>query len=210
MLKKPVLIFLATLFLTAPVFAEEISPVVLPTEAAVGTPALFRTKQSLLEQKRTQFREQLQEIKDAQKQRIVEQLEKKLNDINQQMVNRLTQTVERLEGFLDRLNVQANLLSEKGGNIAEAITLIDTTREELSEFKTKLETQTGKTYTPTLTTESSLRTDVGAVHQELRNDFKALRDELMAIKEQVISIVKLLVSVRSALTVTPALTPENQ
>lgn len=120
--------------------------------------------------KREEFKAKLQTIRDEKKKELVTRIDTKLMNVNIKHTDRFTQVISNLKTVLDKI----------GGDVdkTEAQTAIDTA-------KAAVETQAAKTYLITISTETALRSDVGAVTSQLRLDLMATHKLVINAKQSV-------------------------
>jgi len=131
----------------------------------------------LVATKRQEFKAKLQIIKDNKKKALVERIDTKLSNVNTKHTDRFAQALSNLQVLLDKISLTA---TEKSvlADIATAQIAIDAA-------KFAVETQAAKIYTITISTESALRSDVGTVTSQLRQDLAATHKLVVDAKQAV-------------------------
>lgn len=120
--------------------------------------------------KREEFKTKLQAIKDEKKKVLVDRIDTKLMSVNTKHTDRFTHVLNNLQALLDKMSEDL----EK--TVAQAA--IDTA-------KTAVENQAAKTYTIAISTETTLRSDVGTVTSQLRQDLSATHKLVVDAKQTV-------------------------
>lgn len=118
--------------------------------------------------RREEFKTKLQTIKDQKKKALTERIDAKLANANTKHTDRFTQVLSNLQNIVDKVNEDTDK--------TEAQAAIDTAR-------TAVENQAAKTYTITISTETALRLDVGAVTSQLRLDLMATHKAVVDAKQ---------------------------
>ena len=132
---------------------------------------------AMIQAKRDEFKTRMQTIKDQRKKLLVERIDTKLVLVNKNQTTRFTEVLGRLQGFLDKINKSAanqTVLSD----IAAAQSAIDTA-------KSAVETQASKTYTMTITDDSTLKLNAGTTVSQLRLDLMAVYKLVIDAKQAV-------------------------
>lgn len=125
--------------------------------------------------KRKEFKAKIQTIKDQKKKALVERIDAKLANANEKHTDRFTQVLSNLQAILDKMSED----TDKTG--AQAA---------IDGAKTAVEAQAAKTYTITISTETALRSDVGAVTSQLRLDLMATHKAVVDAKQTVQALRK--------------------
>ena len=125
--------------------------------------------------KREEFKARLQTIKDQKKKALVERIDTKLSNVNIKHTDRFAQVLSNLQAILDKMSADVDK--------TEAQAAIDTA-------KAAVEAQAAKTYTITISTETALKSDVGAVTSQLRLDLSATHKLVIDAKQAVQTLRK--------------------
>lgn len=120
--------------------------------------------------RRGEFKAKLQTIKDQKKKVLVERIDTKLSNVNTKHTDRFAQVLSNLQVLLDKISGDLDK--------TEAIASIDAA-------KLAVENQAAKTYTITISTETALRSDVGTVTSQLRQDLVATHKAVVDAKQTV-------------------------
>lgn len=125
--------------------------------------------------RREEFKAKLQTIKDQKKKVLVERIDTKLINVNTKHTDRFTQVLSNLQTVLDKMSEDLDK--------TQAQTAIDAAKEAL-------ENQAAKTYNITISTETALRSDVGIVTSQLRQDLVATHKLVVDAKQAVQALRK--------------------
>jgi hypothetical protein len=174
------------------ILPEETSGVLSAT--ANTTPASNREEKGRLsgetEQERTEFRQQLQAIKDEKKRKVVETVDANIAKNNEKWMNNLTNTLNRLSAILEKIEEKTNELENSGKDTAKVKELIAEASTAISEAQTIVSSQREETYTIDIQEEGNLGQAVSATIKEFRSDIKSVFEKVKTAR----------LKVRSALT----------
>lgn len=142
-------------------------------------------RKARIEQKHNELKEDLLAIKNARKQKIVENLDIKLDEMNARRTGHFDLVLTKLEEILAKLRAHVVTAQEAGkdtaaadASIAAATIMIDTAREQV-------EAQAAKEYTPEVGEESALRSIVGLTVSQLRADLKTVFNAVKTARDGV-------------------------
>lgn len=130
---------------------------------------------AMIKTRRDEFKAKLQTIRDQKKKALVERIDTKLTNVNAKHTDRFTQVLSNLQILLDKMSEDIDK--------TEAQASIDSA-------KAAVETQAAKIYTITISAETALRPDVGAVTSQLRQDLVATHKLVVDAKQAVQALRK--------------------
>lgn len=142
---------------------------------------------------RDEFRTKVKGIKDVRKQKIVEGLDTRINEMNKKKTDWMTERLNRLSAILEKAKSDANANAD---DVAAAETAI-------SEAKEAVTTQAAKDYVMEVTTETALKTDARALIKEFVTDIKAVHEKMRAAQMAVVKVAQGTGMMRAKPTVTP-------
>lgn len=125
--------------------------------------------------KREEFKAKVAEIRDQKKKALVERIDTKLSNANTKHTDRFAKVLDNLQAILDKMSEDVDKTAAQAA--------IDTA-------KAAVEAQAAKTYTITISTESALKSDVGAVTSQLRLDLSATHKAVVDAKQAVQALRK--------------------
>lgn len=125
--------------------------------------------------KREEFKTKLKTIRDEKKKVLLERIDTKLANANLKHTDRFAQVLSNLQAILDKMSTDVDK--------TDAQSAIDTAKDAV-------ETQAAKTYVITISTESALKSDVGAVTSQLRLDLSATHKLVIDAKQAVQALRK--------------------
>ncbi len=138
-----------------------------------------------VEQKKTELKERLKTIKDERKKAVVEKLDKRFDEINQNRTTHLSGVLDKLSMALDRIVSRAEKANAKGLDISSVNSAVDAAKIAIGAARAAVVAQVGKTYPITISTEDKLKTDVGGARKALEQDLKLLRDMVKTTHDSV-------------------------
>lgn len=156
-----------------------------------------------VETKREELKQRLEKIKDEKKKQAVERIDRHMDALNDRMLKHYVNVLDKLSEVLVRISERADRAEERGVDVSVVRTAIDTANGAITAAKSAVETQSGKTYTIQVGTESTLKVDVGKARQALHNDLVAVRSTVKAAHEAVRNAATTLAQLPR-----PILTPE--
>lgn len=143
------------------------------------------TLRTRIEAKRVELRNKLKNIRDTRKSQTVEKIDKSMDDLNERMTDHFLSALDQLENILVRIGERADRSEESGVDVSSVRSAIETARDAISEARTAIESQAGKTYNLAITTEDKLKTDVGKARQQLHDDLKSVFELLKSARNAV-------------------------
>jgi len=148
----------------------------------------FSASQSAL---RAQFKANLRLIKDARKKTIVEGIDTKLTQINQKRTDRMADALDKMTGFLNRLQARVDTLTQEGKDTTSAQTALTSAATAIDTAKAAVASQAAKAYTAPITTdETTLGTTVGGTFQQLKTDLQSVYELIHTAKQTLMKAVR--------------------
>ena len=126
--------------------------------------------------KRDEFKARMQIIKDEKKKMLIERIDAKLFAVNKKHTARFSEVLDRIQRFLDK--IKQSTTDTKILDDAAAQTVIDTA-------KAAVEAQAAKTYTMSITDDSTLKLNAGTTVSQLRQDLMAVHKLVIDAKQAV-------------------------
>lgn len=130
---------------------------------------------AMVKTKRDEFKARIETIKDQKKKALVERIDTKLTNVNTKHTDRFTHVLSNLQIVLDKISEDVSK--------TQAQAAIDAA-------KLAVENQASKTYTITISAETALKSDVGTVTSQLRQDLSATHKAVVDAKQAVQSLRK--------------------
>lgn len=149
---------------------------------------------SILKDKKEEFREKLQTIRDEKKRATTERIDEKISTMNKNHTARFSKTLEKLEMILNRITEQAQNLKAKGIDTLKLDSAVASAKTAINAAKVAVEIQTAKTYTIDVASENRLKTTVGSIvsmfRKDLRDVHKTVIDAKQAVQKAEMELVK--------------------
>lgn len=149
---------------------------------------------TILKDKREEFREKLQTIRDEKKRAMVERIDEKISRMNHTHTARFSKTLEKLEMILNRIAEHAQNLKSKGIDTSKLDSAVASAKTAINSAKVAIEIQAAKTYTMDVASETRLKTTVGSIvsmfRKDLRDVHKAVVDAKQAVQSAEMELVK--------------------
>ena len=121
-----------------------------------------------METRREEFKAKLEALKDEKKVAVVERVDTRLAERNQNITDRLLGHLERISGVIDKM--EDRLASAEGGDTSTVDSAIATARLAVASAESAVVAQSGNTYVIELGDEAELRSIVEATVGQFRSD----------------------------------------
>lgn len=164
-----------------------------------------------IETKREDLKQRLEKVKDEKKKQAVERIDRQMDELNNRMLKHYVNVLDKLSEILVRISERADKAEERGVDVSAVRTAVDATNNAIILARSAIETQSSKTYTIQISTESAVRTDVGKARQALHNDLVIVRSAIKAAHDAVRNAATTLAKLPRPTpenTVSPTATPE--
>lgn len=132
-----------------------------------------------------EFKANLEKIRDERKKKIVENVSARISDRNEAWVLHWKSVLDRLVKIIDKMETKVTEFKEAGKDTSEAKTAVSKARTAISDAQAKVNTQAGKTYPITITTEAGLGKDVSLVVNTFHTDVEAVIESINAARSAV-------------------------
>ena len=176
---KKVLLAVSLLLITSlPVYAQD---------AGLRPSPSPRVKPSAALQVRTA------QITDQTKEMVMERVNAQMNKVNEKMTAMWQRLIDRMQTLVEKLQTRINELATAGKDVAAAQTALDEASAALTAAETAVAAQADKEYVIEFTDENGLRVGATTAKTTLRTDLKAVQD---LIKEARIQLHEALLAVK--------------
>lgn len=136
-----------------------------------------------LEAERAKLKQKLVGIRDAQKKATAERIHDRLGEVNKKMVDHFTNVAERLEDFASKLQERITNAKNEGRNVTSAQAALDKVKPLITELRTMIQAQAGKTYSVNVTSENQLESAFRTTRDSLHSDLGKIHDKIVAIRK---------------------------
>lgn len=138
-----------------------------------------------VEAQKEALKTRLKAIKDDRKKQIVERVANNVNDLNRRMTDHFSNVLNQIEEVLARVSSRADKAEVNGRNVNAVRTAVANAKNAIAAARTAVANQAGKAYSPTVTTESALKNDVGVLRKTLHEDLKKIQNTVKAARDAV-------------------------
>lgn len=138
-----------------------------------------------IEEKREQLRENLLKVKDEKKREIVERIDQRIVELNKNVTDHLSEVLVKLENVLLNISSRADKAEVKGGDVSSVRSAVEDAKSKIESARTAIQSQVSKVYPITISSEETLKVNVGAARQALHSDLKQLRDIVKEVRDAV-------------------------
>lgn len=138
-----------------------------------------------IEEKRAELRERVAQIQDAQKRRVVERIDQKIDELNKRLTNHWISALERMEELLAKLSSRADKAEENGNDVSATRAAVERAKAAIATARAAVEAQAAKTYAIDFTDETTLGEAISAAQHALRNDLQSVRETLVAARQAI-------------------------
>lgn len=140
---------------------------------------------ALIQQEREAVKAKIAAIKDQRKKTIVERVDTKIPEINTNRTNQMSAALTRMTQILDSISSKSATAKQEGKNTTSLDQAIINAKTAISTAQDAVTTQAGKTYTLTITDDTTLRTTIGTTLKQLTTDLNAVHKKVIAARESV-------------------------
>ncbi len=158
-------------------------------------------KRAEFQSRKETFRNELQAIHDEKKQKIAETVCDRFETFNEKRTTHFTNVLTRLSQLLEKVENRKNKAAEHGIDTAVCDELIKTAHSALENAQTATTTQSGTSYTCTVTDEAHLGQTLGTTRQTMQADVKNVRDTIHQTKSSIMHAARCLKSTKGIDTV---------
>lgn len=196
MVKKLIILIstLALLITPGVVSAENYDTTTTSTKEVAQNPRMM-TQENLATIKeerkaaKDEFRAKLATIKDERKKMIVERIDAKIATANANLTQKMTRALTRMSGFLERAKVRSTTLKSEGKDTAALDAAISAAETAITSATTAITEQQGKTYTASITDETTLKNNIGQIISTFRLDIQSVHKLVVAAKQSIAKVI---------------------
>ncbi len=148
-----------------------------------------------LEQKKIEIRERVQAfIADEQKQVIVERVYDQVNALNERLTGHYTEILDKLDAVLSGVLSRAGKAEAVGRDLSAVRSAVAEAQNMLVAARALVAEQAQKSYSFEISSEETLRSDVGEARNLLREDLESVKEKIRevhsAIREAAVSLAQ--------------------
>src|SRR3989344_1473893 len=161
-----------------------------------------------IETKREDLKQQLQKVKDEKKKQTVERIDQSIDKLNDKMVKHFGEVLDKIDKTLDNISSRADKAAqERGADVALVRKAIDDAHNAVDVARLAVESQAGKTYIITVSSEGKLKIDVQKARQALHTDLKKVEGAVKAAHEATRKAAVALAQLKKIASPSPSLSP---
>lgn len=153
------------------------------------------TLKAKIEEARATLKTNLLKIKDERKQGIVENIADRITELNATLTERLSSRVDQIEGVLAGIKSRTDKAEKAGLDVTAVKESITKVEDAISKARASILSQSEKSYTINITTETALKTDVTKTRDSFKADIKATEDMVKKAHEQIVLTAKALAQI---------------
>lgn len=133
------------------------------------------------------FKAKLQTLKDGKKKLTAERIDAKLAEVNKNKTDRMADALDKMNVFVMKLQEKITAAQTAGKDTTSAQASLAAATVAITSAQAAVTTQAGKTYTATITDESTLGSSFHTVFQQLISDLKTTYAAVAAAKKSLIA-----------------------
>ena len=138
-----------------------------------------------IDAKRADLQKRLATIRDERKKKLVEKIDAQMDALNERWTDHFSNVTDHLEVIVVKIEertAQAETRGRDGSGVKNAVA---DAKSAIAASRTAVATQAGKTYGIAVSTEDSLRVEVGKARKALHDDLASVRDTVKSAREAV-------------------------
>lgn len=157
-----------------------------PTTAIPGTVknALGQIQQ-VRKETRDEFLVKLNKIKDERKKTVVDRINTQISESNTKAINKMTSALTKLTEYLTKLTERSAALKAAGRDTTGLDSFIASAQNAIATATNAVNTQAAKTYTLTITSDSTVKSEVGTTISQFRLDIQGVHKTVVDAKQAV-------------------------
>jgi len=139
-----------------------------------------------ISEKRAELKERLKEIHNERKRLIVERIDRRMDELNERILDKFSSILNRLDVVLQKISARADEAEERGVDVSNVRTAIDDAVAAIHAGYDAIEEQADNTYSIEIVDEDSLQENVKNARQMLHDDLKNVRDTIKTAHSSVV------------------------
>ncbi len=149
-------------------------------------------KKDSIEQKKADLKIEIAKIKDENKKVAVENITTSIQKVNENAVNRFTETITKMENTLISIESRTDKAAAENINVSTIRPLITQAETSISAARAAIAVQAGKVYTIQVTDQTNLKTTLGATRDQMKNDIKTTNESIKKSYDSLKNIINAL------------------
>ncbi len=140
--------------------------------------------------KKADFQTKLEGIRDNKKKLLLLKVNNHLAEMNKNRTKKMLEALTKLSSILNKFTEKVSIAKKGGQDTTAASDAISKAETAIATTNSAVTLQAGKEYTPSITVEASLRTDVEAAHTQLQKDLEETHVKVKEAKLLVLDAAK--------------------
>ncbi len=140
---------------------------------------------NIIEAQRAELKARLSRIKDERKKNTVEQVDAQMQALNGRKSDHFIDALDKIEKVLMRVKSRVETAAARGLDVSSVRIAIAGAETAISAGRSAVEAQAGKTYTISVATEATLKTEVKKTREALHADLKAIQEAVKSAHDAV-------------------------
>lgn len=132
---------------------------------------------------KAKFKEGLAKIKDEKKKIKIENVANNITELNTKITTKSSEKIDKIEEILIAIESRADKAAARGISVSGVRSLVVLAETAIAEARTAITTQASKTYTVSVTDESTVKTSVQTTRDLLKKDIEAMNVKIKAAHE---------------------------
>jgi len=146
---------------------------------------IIKQPRDLLRDRKEDFREKFQAIRDERKKVMVERIYEKISTMNKTHTARFSTVLEKLMMIIDKISQRTQNAKSKGIDTLAVDSAIAAAKTAIDAAKAAVVVQSAKTYSIEIASKSTLKTNVGSLVSMFRKDLKDVHKAVVDAKQAV-------------------------
>lgn len=152
---------------------------------------------------REDYQAKIKNIKDERKKTLVEKIAGSLTNTNKRRTTEMSENLTKMNSILERISSKAATLKGEGKNTTTLDTSISTARTAIATAQDAVTAQAAKEYVISITSETTLRTDINPVVTQFKTDIQATYAKVIAARKAVYdAAIQLRTLLKPSITIT--------
>jgi hypothetical protein len=134
---------------------------------------------------RDELKTKLKNIKDERKESAVDRIDQNITALNAKTTTHYTNVLHQIAGVLSRVGSRTDKAQVNGKDVTAVRTAVSSAQSAITTARAAVVVQTGKTYALNITTDATLKNNIGVARKALRADLKSVENLVKVARESV-------------------------
>ncbi len=136
-----------------------------------------------VQERKQEFEEKIQGIRDEQKRILANRIHDKVYDIQDRTIENFNKTLNKLDTIVANISTRADKAESEGFNVENVRSAVSNAESRIAEARESVKTALGKGYSPEGTNLETLREEFHSIRDELKNDLENVRNMVRSAHE---------------------------